>query len=701
MHELEDCDDVSVKRFATGHPIFSTPIIDANERVYIGSADKIFYAIDPLQNAVAWQVKTGGVIDSAACIDHEGSVYIPSGDASLHKVSVTGDTKWKLDLLEQKYSRSSSIFWWEGNATLGPNGFIYAGNDDFYLYAIDPDGWIRWSFPTGLQIWSAPAFHNGIIYVASFDMSVYALDQETGRLKWKRRLPNVITASPAIDEDGNIYIGTFDGALYSLDGRTGKIRWKVQTGGSIYASAAIARDDMLYIGSGDGHMYAIATQTGAIQWTLDTGSPIWSSAVIGVDPEEKSAYLGYVGTSAGPIIAFDSSGKYRWAYQSWDTHHHRKAGVNASFALGKRGLATGTTAGDILYIPYRAYLQKNLDAHEWVVASSNASLTAIADLPAHSIPSTHFFSHHPIKEKLRFRIENMACHAPAIINPLDQVGIASLAIDVVIVRQDPESDRCVAWGVQSFGFGETEHTDGTLYPRRHFYAFSGEKNADTFSLEVRNCDFDITAFPMLLDKLSFTFPVHAESSNAHSFAAQLDCRLLFFKLLKKYGVHIVSYLTKQSFFSTISNGTQIYSAQRTFFALLTMLRKRVWNAWNLLRDRRYFEAEGNFSVVHYDRETHHLRLTETTFHARKRRITALFTKDIEDGHNEHPGILLIHTKDTRAVPLDYGRQLRIMRSGKNVIATLTIPDDIDLSEKIEAVVLVNTDLLATMTVGGE
>ena len=50
MHELEDCKDPSVKSFATGHPIFSTPIIDANERVYIGSADKTFYAIDPLQN---------------------------------------------------------------------------------------------------------------------------------------------------------------------------------------------------------------------------------------------------------------------------------------------------------------------------------------------------------------------------------------------------------------------------------------------------------------------------------------------------------------------------------------------------------------------------------------------------------------------------------------------------------------------------
>ena len=39
---------LDVRRFQTGNGIFSTPVIDANERIYVGSADHYFYAFDPI-----------------------------------------------------------------------------------------------------------------------------------------------------------------------------------------------------------------------------------------------------------------------------------------------------------------------------------------------------------------------------------------------------------------------------------------------------------------------------------------------------------------------------------------------------------------------------------------------------------------------------------------------------------------------------
>src|ERR1035437_7119759 len=78
MHDLELKKDASVRYYHTGNGIFSTPIIDGHERIFVGSADKNFYAIDPIQNNVRWKFKTKGVIDSAACLDKGGSLYVPS-----------------------------------------------------------------------------------------------------------------------------------------------------------------------------------------------------------------------------------------------------------------------------------------------------------------------------------------------------------------------------------------------------------------------------------------------------------------------------------------------------------------------------------------------------------------------------------------------------------------------------------------------
>ncbi len=78
---------LQVRRFRTGNAVFSTPVIGADETVYVGSADKKFYAFDPVTGTQRWQFAAGEVIDSAACIGPDGTLYVPCGDAKLYAVS--------------------------------------------------------------------------------------------------------------------------------------------------------------------------------------------------------------------------------------------------------------------------------------------------------------------------------------------------------------------------------------------------------------------------------------------------------------------------------------------------------------------------------------------------------------------------------------------------------------------------------------
>ena len=75
---------------------------------------------------------------------------------------------------------------------------------------------------------SSPAIDNeGTVYFGSNDSYVYALDPD-GKLKWRFKTKGQITSSPAIGPDSTIYQGCNDGRLYDLN-PDGTQKWYFQT----------------------------------------------------------------------------------------------------------------------------------------------------------------------------------------------------------------------------------------------------------------------------------------------------------------------------------------------------------------------------------------------------------------------------------------------------------------------------------------
>lgn len=689
MRGLEFKKDIPIRYYGTDNAVFSTPIIDSQENIFVGSADRKFYAVNPLENSIVWDFKTNGIIDSAAALDGNGNIYVPSGDASLYKLSHSGEKLWEFNLLEKKYRRLSTIYWWEANVAIGPNGLIYAGNDDFYLYAITPDGQLAWSFATGLQIWSVPAFNNGLVYITSFDMCVYALDQNNGRLKWKRRLQNFIASSPAIDVNGDVYAATFDGSIVALDGASGAIRWRVKTKKSIYGSVAIAPDGLIFAASGDGFLYCIKSKTGAILWALPVESPVWSSAVLGLDPENIEPYIIYIGTSAGLIVAITPSGKRRWTYQAKKKLSGRPVGINASLALGKSGLAAGTTDGSIIYMPYDAYRKQ---ARDFNILNNESLTKEYVDVAKNNIAIGGQIMSDVFVGGSSFIIEKMEFTAPEIMNPFDQVGIASLSMEISIIKRDAVSLDIIAFGIQDMGSGSKIHSlQGTPYPRRHRYLFYGTKKGNSYVLEVKNCDFDITAFPVPLDHLLFTFNL-GESGASHSFRMVLDCRNLLQKTIKKYWKGILGHIFKNAYLNMLEFGSIIRPALRMYGAFWRIAAGRIWKQWDMINAQRYFEGQGVFSIRPYQHNPHNFIFKEASFDQNKRHIKAVFTLNSAVDHKGRPEILLIAKKRMEPVTLDYKKYFRTIKQGNDIIVTLLIPREVDIAGGIEAVILIDTKI---------
>ena len=137
-----------------------------------------------------------------------------------------------------------------GRSTLGQN--------DGNLYALKPNGSLKWKYPTGQKIFaSSPALGaDGTVYVGSDDGNLYALNPD-GSLKWQYKTGGAVDSSPALGADGTVYFGSDDANLYALN-PDGSLKWRYPTGDFIISSPAIGVDGTLYVESGDGNLYAIS-----------------------------------------------------------------------------------------------------------------------------------------------------------------------------------------------------------------------------------------------------------------------------------------------------------------------------------------------------------------------------------------------------------------------------------------------------------
>src|SRR5580698_3343122 len=67
---------------------------------------------------------------------------------------------------------------------IAPDGTIYQPAFDGSLLALTPEGWLIWTFKSGMEIESSPAVGNdGTIYFGSRDRKFYAVTP-AGKLKW-------------------------------------------------------------------------------------------------------------------------------------------------------------------------------------------------------------------------------------------------------------------------------------------------------------------------------------------------------------------------------------------------------------------------------------------------------------------------------------------------------------------------------------
>lgn len=143
---------------------------------------------------------------------------------------------------------------------------------------LSPEVEPTWIYETGFWILSSPTVVDGVVYIASYDSNLYAIDYFSGEKIWNITLGDVAFATPAVDvANKRLYICA--DLVYGIDIETGEVIWTFQTGSPYNweISSPVFHNDKVFVGSLDGNMYALNSASGSEIWHFTTGTYIGNS----------------------------------------------------------------------------------------------------------------------------------------------------------------------------------------------------------------------------------------------------------------------------------------------------------------------------------------------------------------------------------------------------------------------------------------
>jgi hypothetical protein len=113
-------------------------------------------------------------------------------------------------------------------------------------------------YPDG-GILSTPAIYKGTVYVMDTAGALVAVDQQTGKVRWKRRLPGPTWMSP-VPIDDQILVGDCNGYLHNFDIsnplKKPKEIWRLKLGGCVESTPAVWHG-MIWVGTRGGAILGI------------------------------------------------------------------------------------------------------------------------------------------------------------------------------------------------------------------------------------------------------------------------------------------------------------------------------------------------------------------------------------------------------------------------------------------------------------
>jgi outer membrane protein assembly factor BamB len=192
-----------------------------------------------------------------------------------------------------------------------------------------------WAARAGRRLTGRVVLKDGHLYGAGVDRKVYAVDLETGEVRWSSRLSGLVAGGVLVSGD-TVFVASSrpEGRVYALDRATGKRLWRVKTG-PVGAPLALV-EGTLVVPVQRGQLLGLDPTDGSVHWRQRMGM----------------ARVAPVNVGAGAIVVATVDSLYRVTVADGAVSHRVPSpGAIVSPWLAYRGLlVAGTTDSQVVAI---------------------------------------------------------------------------------------------------------------------------------------------------------------------------------------------------------------------------------------------------------------------------------------------------------------------------------------------------------------
>jgi len=240
-----------------------------------------------------WGIRVESEIRATPVVDND-QVFVRSVDGKLRSLAIAdGAEQWVV-------SRRVPALSLTGNSeplVAGP--LVFTGFDDGKVIAYErASGQTRWestiSAPSGrteierlVDVDGRFVLSNGVIYVASFQGRLAAIQAVSGDLLWSREFSSY---QPIALDDDALYLSADDSHLWAIDRRTGSAFWKQDVLHARRITAPTVIGDNLVVADLDGYLHWFSKSEGTLlsrirtSYTRNYVQPVtWQDSVLTLD----------------------------------------------------------------------------------------------------------------------------------------------------------------------------------------------------------------------------------------------------------------------------------------------------------------------------------------------------------------------------------------------------------------------------------
>jgi len=249
--------------------IQTTPAIGSDGTIYvINNSTGLLYAINPADGSLKWpnpyHVATNGITgnDSSPVIGCNNVIYVGSSGGGLYAIKPDGTLKWQFTELGGGARNATPVVGSDCSVYTGILKYADQNVVNNYLAAVNPDGSRKWFYeiPSSHFVYyinSISIGNDGTVYGATEEGGLYAINPDSS-LKWNYPYPSsagmLMNQVPSfvIGIDGTIYLQLYGtaGGIYAIN-PNGTLKWqKTIASRASNPSPVIGSDGTIYLRNG-------------------------------------------------------------------------------------------------------------------------------------------------------------------------------------------------------------------------------------------------------------------------------------------------------------------------------------------------------------------------------------------------------------------------------------------------------------------